>query len=503
MRFFLLLPVIVTTWAFAAMADEQAPSVPLKLADYRATVVSANQKLAAGRLDEEISKVQARGERSLYEPALVGNAAHTRTERLNTVEQELSQNTDEFLQDGNAYSAGLEGQSPIGTKYWVGSSLEDTSNNLTSQWTRTPYTEQFVTFSGVRVSQPLLKDAGLGAAMARIRLADGEVRVKHQEQRKKTMDIVSRAELAYWNLALSRYLLDLRLDSVRIAEQVLRDNQERVKAGKMAENEVFEAEAGLARRQAQANDAAQTLVAIRNMVRSFMSSTPSDAETVNLVAVDEPAMETLNADYVTGMRRALRRHPDYLALQEVVKQEGVRIAYNRSQRWPQLDLLASYGLNGIGETAGEAYDQGMEGDYQPWSVGVELRIPLGGGVKERAELATARMRQKQALLEVKTAEIEIGNALDTAMRRVNSTHEQAVHTKAAAEANARLLESEMSRLDAGKSDSRRVLQIEQEWVDARIANYQGLVEHRRAWLDLEVAQGIILDTRGLETAEAK
>jgi porphobilinogen deaminase len=58
----------------------------------------------------------------------------------------------------------------------------------------------------------------------------------------------------------------------------------------------------------------------------------------------------------------------------------------------------------------------------------------------------------------------------------------------------------MSRLDAGKSDSRRVLQIEQEWVDARIANYQGLVEHRRAWLDLEVAQGIMLDNRGLEPA---
>jgi outer membrane protein TolC len=200
------------------------------------------------------------------------------------------------------------------------------------------------------------------------------------------------------------------------------------------------------------------------------------------------------------MRRALRRHPDYLALQEVIKQEGVRVAYTQSQRWPQLDLLASYGLNGIGETASESYDQGWEGDYQPWSVGVELRIPLGGGVKERAELAAARMRQKQALLEVKTAEVEIGNALDTAMRRVSSTHEQAVHTKTAAEANARLLESEMSRLDAGKSDSRRVLQIEQEWVDARIANYQGLVEHRRAWLDLEVAQGIMLDNRGLEPA---
>ncbi len=492
-------------WTLAGIAFGQVVPSPekLTLADYRVRVEAANQSLAARRLDEQISRLQARGERAVLEPALVGGVSRNRTERQNSVEQSLSQNAPIFTEDGESFSAGLEGRLPVGTKYWIGASVDNRSNNLTNAWVRTPFTDEYLGFAGIRVSQPLLKDAGMGAILARIRLADAEARVKHQELRKQTMALVSRAELAYWNLALAQHLLELRQASVRIAEQVLNDNRERVRAGKMAENEVLEAEVGLARRQTQASDAAQTVVAMRNLVRSFISATPDDAAVANIEAADEPALAPLDTDYVLAMRRALRRHPDYIALQEVVRQEGVRVAYSRSQRWPQVDLVASYGLNGIGASASDAFDQIGRNDYETWSVGIEVRLPLGGGVREQTELAAAKARQRQALLELHTAEVEIGNALDTALRRVNATREQAAHLQRMVEFNSKLLESELSRLDAGKSDSRRVLQIEQDLVEARIAAYQALVEHRRAWLDWEVAQGILLDQRQMEPREVR
>lgn len=489
--------------AGGVLGQDASPTEKLKLADYRIKVAASNQNLAARRLEAQISRIQARGERSVMEPALVGNISRHRTERQNSIEQSLSQNAPIFMEDGESASAGLEGRLPLGTKYWVGASIDNRSNNLTNAWVRAEFTDEYLGFAGIRLSQPLLKDAGTSAALARVRLADAEARVKHQELRKQTMAVVSRAELAYWNLALAQHLLELRQASVRIAEQVLHDNRERVKAGKIAENEVFEAEAGLARRQSQASDAAQTVVAMRNLVRSFVSATPDDAAVANIEAADEPNLAELDTDYVLAMRRAVRRHPDYLALKEIVDQEGIRVAYTRSQRWPQVDLVASYGLNGIGETASDAFSQIGDRDYEAWSVGLEVRLPLGGGVRERADLAAAQTRRRQALLELSAAEIEIGNALDTAMRRVNATREQAAHLQRMVEFNSKLLESELNRLEAGKSDSRRVLQIEQELVEARIAAYQALVEHRRAWLDWEVAQGILLDERQLEPRAAR
>ena len=39
-----------------------------------------------------------------------------------------------------------------------------------------------------------------------------------------------------------------------------------------------------------------------------------------------------------------------------VRQEELRVAYAKNQRLPQLDLKASYGLNGLGSTPGESWD---------------------------------------------------------------------------------------------------------------------------------------------------
>jgi len=489
--------IVFFTVCLVVSAQEGGPAVTrLSLEEFRSAVMAPNQHLAARRLDAEIGRVQARGERWVLEPALVSGVGRSRTERQNTVEQGLSQNAPVFIEDVDSASTGVEGRLPIGTTYWLGASLDNRSNNLTNAWVRTPFSDEYLGFAGVRVTQPLNKGAGRGSVLARIRIADIAARVSHQELRKQTMFVASRAEVAYWNLALAQHLLGLRNDSVRIAEQVLNDNRERVRAGKMAEDEVLEAEAGLARRRSQASEAAQMVFAMSNMVRSFLSGSPGDSAL--FAAADVPGMDALDADFSAAMTTALSGHPDYLSLQEVLDQEDVRVVYSEAQRWPQIDLTASYGLNGIGETMTDAFDQMGDAEFKAWSVGLEIRIPLGGGLREQSELAAARLRRRQALLELKNAETEIGNALDTAMRQVGATHEQAGHQQRTVEFYARLLESEMGRLEAGRSDSRRVLQVEQELVDARIASFQSLVDHRRAWLDWELAQGIFLDVRRLE-----
>ena len=486
-----------------ANETSEPPPLSLSLEALRSSVLVANHALVAQRLEVEISRIQAWGERGVLEPSLVASAGRRKTERQNSIEQSLSQTAGIFNERADSISGGVEGTLQWGTQYWVGTSLDKRTNNLTSLAVPTPFTSEYLSFSGVRITQPLLKGAGMDVVMARARVADVEVQVKHQELRKQTMELMARAELAYWNLALFQHLMDLRENSVGIAEKVLEDNRERVAAGKMAETEILEAEVGLAMRQSQRVEARQAVLAASDLLRAFLSESPDWAEGAKLRATDEPQLQALELTFAESMGTAVRGHPDYLARREIIEQESVRVRYMERQRWPQLDLVGSYGVNGIGDSASDSYRMARRSDYEAWSVGIEVRIPLGGGMRERADLRTAEKRKHQALLELKTAEVEIANALHTALNRVHATREQASYFKRMMGFNERLLESEIGLLDAGKSDSRRVLQIEQELVDARIAYYQSLVEHKRAWLDWEVAEGSLLEKRDMEPQFAR
>lgn len=96
------------------------------------------------------------------------------------------------------------------------------------------------------------------------------------------------------------------------------------------------------------------------------------------------------------MARAIEANPDYLSRRKQIESSRIRLAYAQNQRWPQLDLKASYGLNGIGDSPSSSFDQITHSEFPAWSLGVELRIPLAGGIKSRAELAGAKLGSNRA-----------------------------------------------------------------------------------------------------------
>ena len=497
---YLYTTLIISFLLVSASISDDTSSLSIGIEEYRQKVSEANHAIASSRIDLEISRIRSRGEWSVFEPALVGDASRGSTQRQNTVEQALSQDTRDFKEDLDRASLGIEGALPLGLRYWVGTSVDRRSNNLTSQWVESPFESEYMGFAGVRLVKPLLRDAGNSSTFAGIRLAEAEVGVQQQAYRRAMMEVVSRAELAYWNLALSQYVLDVRREAVGLAEQLLEDNRKRVEAGQMSEIELLEAKSGLALRRTQERDAQQTLIAAQNMVRTFIAEASPFRATRQLETTDSPDLKELQIEFETAISEALEMHPDYLAQFEVIRQEDIRLAYNRSQRWPQLDLVGSYGMNGLGDSISDSYSKIGHRDHPAWSVGVELRFPLGLGVRERAEYEAAQNRKRQALIDLKSAETQIANALNTAFHRVESTIEMVSNYETVVGFNEALLASETEMLEAGKSDSRRFFQVLEDLGEARINHYRSLVEHRKSWLDWEVAKGGLLWSRNMDEA---
>lgn len=472
------------------------PALPLSLEECRRLALTHNLALRAQREALAAAGFLRKAEWGAFEPEFVASRSEEYNRRENTVEQTISQGTSAFQERNKLYSAGVEGFLPTGARYNAGYSVRDLNNNLRVLPTD-PFRRQYQSFLGLTLTQPLLKDAGFSSSLARLRLAREDENIARQDFRRQMLLVVGSVESIYWDLYVAQERLELREASVAAAQKLLDENRERVREGKMAEIELVEAEAGLAQRRSAASAAEQQLVEISGQLRTLFAE-PVDEPNFVLVASDvlPPVGELSNVG--SALSDSVALHPEYLSRLHRADQEKVRIAYAKNQRWPQVDLKASFGNNGLGDDYNSSWSDVKSQRYDSWSVGVELRIPVLLGIRQTNTVRAARARGREAILNLKAAEVEIANNIFTAHRKVESFKGVAANYDDVARAGQRLLTNELDRLVEGKTDSRRMLEVENQFSDAQIAALESRGEYEKARVEFEMACGRLLQTRGID-----
>lgn len=483
---------------FSGWHTTAAETNTLSFAECMSRALTSNLSVREHQLEWLISKWSLRREYFAFEPALTISATHRNNERENNVEESLSQLSPFFEEHNWEYAAAIEGTVPIGGRYRLGYSLTDISNNLTNGTFDAEFENQFNTFAGVNYTQPLLQGAGRSATLARLHLAASQSDSDLQELRRQVMSIVSLAGANYWNLVLAQDELRIREESIGIAESILADNEERVKTGKMSKLEVFQAKAGVAIRKTRANTAQQAWIeAVSDLKQLF-----ADSSSALLLASDAPQLHAIKGDFESSMETATRLNPDYLKALLEINKEDIRLKFAKNQKWPQLDLEGSYGFNGLGDTVSESWADVENQDFDSWTLGVVFRLGLGGNGQSASELAAAQLRRQQALLRLKNTEVALANGIISSMNRVKALRASIENHGIVTDYNQQLLAAELSRLEQGKSDSRKVLKIEEELFESRSAELRAMIDYQLARLALQVARGGILQDFGLDILNA-
>lgn len=481
------------------LSDARAAELNLTLKEFLARVLTNNENIQMKILENEISRKQYEAQKGIFEPTLIGSATYE--DRRNALTEEQKRNlffATVFNERNYRYESAVEMLTPSGAKLRVGYNVNDLNNNLNSA--NFPRGEYMSTMAVV-LTQPLLKDAGYAATMANIRAASINSDISFQEYRKALIEVVARAEAAYWDLALAQQQYAFSTDSVAVAKTVLEDNRGRLSVGKSSELDVLQAEAGLAQRQALENEARQKLYEAANRAMIFYSVSVLGTND-RIRAVDQPAAEPLTSDPLYFRSLADDLNPDALALRRQLLLDGVRIDFAKNQRLPQLDLKGSYGSSDIfGAWHGPQYNLGNH-DYPAWMAGLELRLPLGGNIKGRKDLEAARLRKKSTEIAMQTLRVQLDNNIDTAHKTAASYYENVKRYEKVVEFNQNLLKSQLARLEVGKVDSRTVLETERDLFEARLGLVQNLVRFKRAVLDLEQTVGMTLKARNLELSQA-
>src|SRR3569833_218624 len=488
---------------YASPSTNAYEVVELRLTDYLQKVLDHNDTIQARILEAEAGFRKERAEHGIFEPEWDASINRIINKRTNNVQQAAEQSGAFFFSERNTiYDTGLQTLLPMGGKIRLGYTLSDLVNNVNPfggfiTTTNNKFTQQYQTFVGVTVTQPILKNAGSDYTLAGIRMAALESDIAFQEYRRQLMLTLSQAESAYWNLYYAQEQLRFFQESVSVAESVLDDSQEKVNAGQGAELDVLEAQSGLAVRKTKQNEALQSYYDAMSQVRAFTGVMPTEQRR-ELRAMDNPVTTNQPSSYAVSFRNAFNLNPDFLIQRKKVAQENLRVVVARNQEQPELDLKAAYGFNGLGRTPGDSWDLAGQRNYPSWTLGAELTIPLAGNIKGRNQLAAARLTYQSALADLNGMQTEIANSLDASLQKVRSWRDSIQSYETVVHFNEDLLKTQRERLKVGTIEPRMVFEDGAGLQDSRQSLAQALVQLQRGMLQLQVVAGSLLKDRGMD-----
>lgn len=475
-------------------------SLVLNLAELVSNVVKHNQELQRQKTEWGITQVEEQKNHAIFEPDFISSLKLERNSQKNTIEEALTRQLASTYTERNwDFETSIEGLLKTGAEFNLGYNLRHLSNSVTRSLVND---DEYQMYLGVSLSQPLLKNFGIDATTAAIRSAQAESQVSFQNYRQELMRIVHKAATAYWDYHFAEQKVKLRKESIRIATSVLSDNRQRLRNGKSSELDVYAAQAAVSSRKVLLSEAEQDYIAAANQLRNLLALTTAETPLgvttggANSSAGDLPHKQQL-------VESALRLKPRYLAGKEKLKQSDIRIAYAKNQTWPELDLLASYGLNGLGFSSAESWRQVRNTSYQSWGIGIEFRQPLLGDIAGKSDYKKAELEKKRQLYELKNLEIELVNTIDTALNNVKASGEQIEQAEQVAEIHKKLLAIEMEHQQIGKSDSRRILEKEELLREAKETLLKNQVKYQVAQIALDLAAGRILLKNGVEVMEIR
>lgn len=329
------------------------------------------------------------------------------------------------------------------------------------------------------------------------------------------MDTIDGAVSSYWNLVGNRERLRVAIKSLETSRALLDQTRTQYEVGVKSKVEVIQAEAGVAEREFNAINAEAVYRNTQDsLVDAIYGPRLTAISNIDLIPIDDPFdYQEYEVDPVTAVGLAMENRPEIEVVELDIENTETNLKFQKNQRLPQVDFLASYGTSGIegkanpdfgfgpAEGTGGGYDETHDDWFdkrggREYSLGAQLSIPLGNYAprhrvtKARLELRRARMAMTQTTQGI-VLEVRQGiRLLEAAREGLDAAERQRI----AAEEQ---LRAERIRLEHGESTPFDVLEKESELVDAEVKKIAALQLYRTAASALDRAQGTILRTHNV------
>lgn len=481
-------------WAGTGAAVKTAPAAPadeliLTLPQAIAMALAKNYAIRADAFTPRIAKTQVTAALGAFDPVITARAQRSENNNPQLLSPAVD-GADSFRSVNETMNANVRELTPLGGIISLGASTERAYGSGS---------DQYSSFAGLTVTQPLLQGFGTGAAFNSIRLARKDQETARWQFRQTITDIITETAQAYDDAYFARENLGVTKRSRDLAARLLADNTQRVKLGVLTPLDISVARSQLAAREEAIINASQSLREMENALKLRVTDALERFLNVRLriaAPVDhDPGLVDLHVD----LPHAFAHRPDYRQRVLDLERRQITLVYDRNQALARLDLSASLGSNGLARAVGDSLGQAFRGENLSGAVGLDLTIPLPNRVG-RSRVEASRLEVAQALVGMKQLEQQIIVLLDNAAGAVRSGQARIVAANEALRLARESLDAENRKLIEGTSTSFVVLQLQNDLATAESGALRAQTDYQKAIVAYEREAGRTLDVHRVKVA---
>lgn len=352
--------------------------------------------------------------------------------------------------------------------------------------------EQYVSATRFSFSQPLLRGAGTTANLASIRMARVDERAATVRTKLASLQVLARAEKAYWRLYGARRFLDVRAEQVRLANENLRLVRRRVEQGITPSVEIARAQLGVVK-QMEALIVAETQWRLRQ--RELKGLLASDRLPLQggpvIETVSEPRLVGFDLDAEVLVQRALAERLDLIEIELGLLRDSFELDMRENLTLPLANLDFKYGTLERDQGMGSAIAGKWDFDHHEYSIGLNFELPFTNQRRRAERDAVLLQRARRfATKEARTLAVrqEVYDNLDVLgqnWQRILASRQSVI----VAGVN---YDAELRQFQQGLRTMREVFEALSDLGDAQRAEISAIVDYQVTQVDLAFATGTLL-----------
>jgi outer membrane protein len=354
----------------------------------------------------------------------------------------------------------------------------------------TRFSNESNTSMSLSFTQPLLRGAFSMVATANERKAS----ITHDSDllsiAQASVDGVQAVVDAYWNLSFALADLEVKKQSLLLAENLRDITVAKYDVGAVAKVEVTQTRADIASRQ-DAVLIAQNSVdtnhdALRRLISAFDNQDDWQID-FNLVSASPPATAVTD-DWNDLWDNALENRGDIQKLQLDVDSAQIDFDVAQSNMSPKLDFSATGSYSAQDQQVDSSLGRLFDRDSPGYTFGFVFELPISNSLYVGAKIQ-AKNRLLLAKRILRDQSTDLAQQIRQALHDVNYYSERVTVTAHASNMAQLKLESEQLRLREGASTNYQVLQFQADLAVAQSQQLQTQTEYAKASVKLDTVQG--------------